>query len=152
MNEGDGIIVPFNTYIASILTISKAGLVSVFVEPDSKTFLIDSTKIEEKFLLKPKQYFLCIYMVDDIVAIKKITDKYNLKIIQDSAQSNGAIINGKRSGNLGDESGFSFYPGKNLGAIGDAGAIIRFAFFLFTYTNNNSGNIKAILDKGLDTF
>ena len=135
------------------MAISKAGLVPVFVVPNSKTFLIVSTKIEEKISSKTKA-ILPVHLYGrlcDIVAIKKITDKYNLKIIQDSAQSHGAIINGKRSGNLGDAGGFSFYPGKNLGAIGDAGAIIRFAFFLFTYKNNKSGNIKAILDKGLDT-
>ena len=125
MNEGDEIIVPSNTYIASILAISKAGLVPVLVEPDSKTFLIDPIKIEEKISSKTKA-ILPVHLYGrlcDIVAIKKITDKYNLKIIEDSAQSHGAIINGKRSGNLGDASGFSFYPGKNLGAIGDAGAI-----------------------------
>ena len=115
INEADGIIVPSNTYFASILAISKTGLVPVFVEPDSKTFLIDSTKIEEKISSKTKA-ILPVHLYGrscDIVAIKKITDKYNLKITQDSAQSHGAIINGKRSGNLGDAGGFSFYPGKN---------------------------------------
>ena len=125
MNEGDEIIVPSNTYIASILAISKAGLVPVLVEPDSKTFLIDPTKIEEKISSKTK-VILPVHLYGrlcDINEIKKFADKYNLKIIEDSAQSHGAILNGKRSGNLGDASGFSFYPGKNLGALGDAGAI-----------------------------
>ena len=125
MKEGDEIIVPSNTYIASILAISKAGLVPVLVEPDPKTFLIDPTKIEEKISSKTKAV-LPVHLYGrlcDIDAIKEIADKYNLKIIEDSAQSHGAISNGKRSGNLGDASGFSFYPGKNLGAIGDAGAI-----------------------------
>ena len=125
MKEGDEIIVPSNTYIASILAISKAGLVPVLVEPDSKTFLIDPTKIEKKISFKTKA-ILPVHLYGrlcDIGAIKVIADKYSLKIIEDSAQSHGAILNGKRSGNLGDASGFSFYPGKNLGAIGDAGAI-----------------------------
>ena len=125
MANGDEIIVPSNTYIASILAISKAGLVPVLVEPDLNTFLLDPTKIEEKITSKTKA-ILPVHLYGrlcDMDAIKKIADKHNLKIIEDSAQSHGATLNGKRSGNLGDASGFSFYPGKNLGAIGDAGAI-----------------------------
>ena len=125
MGNGDEIIVPSNTYIASILAISKAGLVPVLVEPDLNTFLLDPTKIEEKITSKTKA-ILPVHLYGrlcDMDAIKKIADKHNLKIIEDSAQSHGATLNGKRSGNLGDASGFSFYPGKNLGAIGDAGAI-----------------------------
>ena len=125
MKEGDEIIVPSNTYIASILAISKAGLIPVLVEPDPSTFLIDPTKIEEKITAKTKA-ILPVHLYGrlcDMDAIKKIADQYNLKIIEDSAQSHGATLMGKRSGNLGDASGFSFYPGKNLGAIGDAGAI-----------------------------
>ena len=125
MKEGDEIIVPSNTYIASILAISKAGLIPVLVEPDPSTFLIDPTKIEEKITAKTKA-ILPVHLYGrlcDMSAIQKIADQYHLKIIEDSAQSHGATLNGKRSGNLGDASGFSFYPGKNLGAIGDAGAI-----------------------------
>ena len=125
MKDGDEIIVPSNTYIASILAITKAGLVPVLVEPDPATFLIDPTKIEEKITSKTKG-ILPVHLYGrlcDMDAIKIIADKYNLKVIEDSAQSHGAILNGKRSGNLGDASGFSFYPGKNLGAIGDAGAL-----------------------------
>ena len=125
MKEGDEIIVPSNTYIASILAISKAGLVPVLVEPDPKTFLIDPTKLEEKISSKTKA-ILPVHLYGrlcDMKAIKQIANKYNLKIIEDSAQSHGATLKGQRSGNLGDASGFSFYPGKNLGAIGDAGAI-----------------------------
>lgn len=125
MKEGDEIIVPSNTYIASILAISKAGLLPILVEPDQTTFLIDSTKIEEKITTKTKA-ILPVHLYGrscDMSALKNIADKYKLKIIEDSAQSHGATFKGKRSGNLGDASGFSFYPGKNLGAIGDAGAI-----------------------------
>ena len=125
MKEGDEIIVPSNTYIASILAISKAGLTPVLVEPDPSTFLINPLKIEEKITARTKA-ILPVHLYGrlcDMHVIKKIADQYNLKVIEDSAQSHGAILNGKRSGNLGDASGFSFYPGKNLGAIGDAGAI-----------------------------
>ena len=125
MKEGDEIIVPSNTYIASILAISKAGLIPVLVEPDPNTFLIDPSKIEEKITSKTKA-ILPVHLYGrlcDMGAIKKIAAKFQLKIIEDSAQSHGAVIEGKRSGNLGDASGFSFYPGKNLGALGDAGAI-----------------------------
>ena len=125
MSDGDEIIVPSNTYIASILAITKAGLVPLLVEPDPATFLIDPTKIEEKITSKTKA-ILPVHLYGrlcDMVAINKIATQYKLKVIEDSAQSHGAILNGKRSGNLGDASGFSFYPGKNLGAIGDAGAL-----------------------------
>ena len=125
MKEGDEIIVPSNTYIASILAITKAGLVPVLVEPDPATFLLDPIKIEEKITTKTKA-ILPVHLYGrlcDMVAINKIAAQHNLKVIEDSAQSHGAMLNGKRSGNLGDASGFSFYPGKNLGAIGDAGAL-----------------------------
>ena len=125
MSEGDEVIVPSNTYIASILAITKAGLIPVLVEPDPLTFLIDATKIEEKITSKTKA-ILPVHLYGrlcDMVAINKIAVQNNLKVIEDSAQSHGAKLNGKRSGNLGDASGFSFYPGKNLGAIGDAGAL-----------------------------
>lgn len=143
MKEGDEIIVPSNTYIASILAISKVGLIPVLVEPDSATFLIDPNKIEEKISSKTKA-ILPVHLYGrlcDMEAIKKISDKYNLKIIEDSAQSHGAILHGKRSGNLGDASGFSFYPGKNLGAIGDAGAIT-------TNDQDLSETIKALRNYG----
>jgi dTDP-4-amino-4,6-dideoxygalactose transaminase len=123
--EGDEVIVPSNTYIASILAVSKAGLVPVLVEPDISTYLIDVQKIEEKLTGKSKA-ILPVHLYGQLCnmsAINEIAVKYSLKIIEDSAQSHGAIQAGKRSGNLGDASGFSFYPGKNLGALGDGGAV-----------------------------
>ncbi len=125
MQEGDEVLVPSNTYIASILAISKAGLVPVLVEPSLKNYLIDSTLIEEKINSKTKA-ILPVHLYGQLCnmdAINEIAKKHQLKVIEDSAQSQGAIYNGKRCGNLGDASGFSFYPGKNLGALGDAGAI-----------------------------
>ncbi len=124
--EGDEVIVPSNTYIASILAISKAGLKPVLCEPDINTYLIDPTLIEPLITERTKA-ILPVHLYGqlcDMHAINELAEKYGLKVIEDSAQSHGAIYtNDKRSGNLGHASGFSFYPGKNLGALGDAGAI-----------------------------
>ena len=125
MQLGDEIIVPSNTYIASILSISENGLVPVLVEPDIKTYNIDPLLIEEKLTSKTKAIMLVhLYgQTCEMNEINLIAQKYGLKVIEDSAQSHGAYYQDKRCGNLGDASGFSFYPGKNLGALGDAGAI-----------------------------
>jgi len=125
MTKGDEIIVPSNTYIASILAVSKAGLVPVLAEPHIDTYLLDPAAIEAKITSKTKAIIpVHLYgQLCDMEAINGIAKKHNLKVIEDSAQSHGALQNGKRSGNLGDAAGFSFYPGKNLGALGDAGAI-----------------------------
>ena len=125
MNDGDEVIVPSNTYIASILAISQNNLVPVLVEPRLDTYLIDPSKIEEKITSKTKA-ILPVHLYGqtcEMDAINEIAKKYNLKVIEDSAQSHGAYFQDKRSGNLGDASGFSFYPGKNLGALGDGGAV-----------------------------
>lgn len=125
MQQGDEIIVPANTYIASILAISENGLVPVLVEPNIDTFNIDPSKIEEKITSKTKA-ILVVHLygkVVEICRINNIAKKYNLKVIEDSAQAHGACYKGKKTGNLGDASGFSFYPGKNLGALGDGGAV-----------------------------
>lgn len=125
MTDGDEVIVPSNTYIASILAISQNNLVPVLVEPDINTYLLDPNKIEEKITHKTKA-ILPVHLYGqtcEMDRINEIAKKYNLKVIEDSAQSHGAYFNDKRSGNLGDASGFSFYPGKNLGALGDGGAV-----------------------------
>ena len=125
MAEGDEIIVPSSTYIASILAISRAGLIPILVEPDPATFLLDPKKVEEKITAKTKA-ILPVHLYGrlcEMDALNAIAIKYDLKVIEDSAQSHGALYKEKRSGNLGDASGFSFYPGKNLGALGDAGAV-----------------------------
>lgn len=125
MQDGDEVIVPSNTYIASILAISQNNLVPVLVEPTINTYLIDSSKIEEKITSKTKA-ILPVHLYGQTCEMDKINEiakKYNLKVIEDSAQSHGAYFGDKRSGNLGDASGFSFYPGKNLGALGDGGAV-----------------------------
>lgn len=125
MKDGDEVIVPSNTYIASILAISQNNLIPVLVEPDIKTYLLDPLKIEEKITSKTKA-ILPVHLYGQTCEMDKINEiakKYNLKVIEDSAQSHGAYYKDKRSGNLGDASGFSFYPGKNLGALGDGGAV-----------------------------
>jgi dTDP-4-amino-4,6-dideoxygalactose transaminase len=125
MQDGDEIIVPANTYIASILAISENNLIPVLVEPDIMTYNIDPSLIEEKITKKTKA-IMAVHLygqVAEMDAINAIAKKYNLKVIEDSAQAHGAVYNGKRTGNLGDASGFSFYPGKNLGALGDGGAV-----------------------------
>ena len=123
--EGDEIIVPANTYIASILAITECCLEPVFIEPDINTYNIDEKLIEPKITSKTKAIML-VHLYGKISftkAIKKLADNYKLKIIEDCAQSCGATYHGKKSGSLGDAAGFSFYPTKNLGALGDAGAV-----------------------------
>jgi len=125
MQEGDEVIVPANTYIASILAISRAGLKPVLVEPDERTYNIDPTLIEAaitertKAIMAVHLYGQCADM-DPICAIAK---KHGLKVIEDAAQAHAATYKGSRAGALGDAAGFSFYPGKNLGALGDGGAV-----------------------------
>jgi len=122
---GDEIIVPANTYIASILAISQNGCVPVLVEPDIRTYNINPALIEEHITPHTKA-ILVVHLYGQAVNMEKIwglAKKYNLKVIEDSAQAHGAFCQGRRTGNLGDASGFSFYPGKNLGCLGDGGAI-----------------------------
>jgi len=123
--KGDEIIVPANSYIASALSISDEGLKPVFVEPDENYFLINPTEIEKHITEKTKAIMVVhLYgQTCDMERIRKIAKKYNLLIIEDAAQAHGAEYRRKKAGNLGDAAGFSFYPGKNLGALSDGGAI-----------------------------
>ena len=125
MSEGDEVIVPANTYIASLLAISENNLTPVLVEPNSTSFNLDFDLIEKQITPKTKAIMVVhlygqVCWSDDLVALAK---KHNLKIIEDNAQAIGAEWNGIKTGNLGDAAGFSFYPGKNLGALGDSGAV-----------------------------
>lgn len=132
INKGDEIIVPANTYIASVLSISDNQLVPVLVEPDLSTYNIDVSKIEDKITSKTKAimivhlYGQCSY--DN--KLRQICDKHNLKLIEDNAQAHGARYQGRFTGSLGDAAGTSFYPGKNLGAFGDAGAVTTSDYIL----------------------
>lgn len=143
--NGDEIIVPANTYIATILAISENGCIPILVEPDIKTYNINPDSIEEKITSKTKA-IMVVHLYGQAVQMEKIwkiAKKYNLKIIEDSAQAHGAIYQENRTGNLGDASGFSFYPGKNLGCIGDGGAVTTNDEELFN-------KIKAIANYGSD--
>lgn len=126
IGAGDEVIVPSNTYIATWLAVSYAGATPVPIEPNFNTYNIDPEKIEDAVTEKTKA-IMPVHLYGQPAAmgeIKKIGKKYNLKIIEDAAQAQGAKYKDKRAGNLGDAAGFSFYPGKNLGAFGDAGAVM----------------------------
>ena len=123
--KGDEIIVPANTYIATILAISDNGCRPVLAEPDIETYNINPDLVEEKITSKTKA-IMVVHLYGQAVQMQKIWDlakKYNLKVFEDAAQAHGAIYQGKRTGNLSDAAAFSFYPGKNLGCLGDGGAV-----------------------------
>ena len=143
LSLGDEIIVPANTYIASVLAITDNGLIPIFVEPDIKTYNLDISKIEEKITPRTKAIMI-VHLYGQIIFsedLKALANKKNLKIIEDNAQSIGAEWKGVKSGNLGDAAGFSFYPGKNLGALGDAGAVS-------TNDNELAKTIRALANYG----
>ena len=125
MKPGDEVIVPANTYIATILAITENGLVPVLVEPRKDTLQIDDSLIEERITDRTKA--ICIVHLYGRNActnhILELCKKYNLKSVEDNAQAHGCRFNGKRTGSLGSAAGHSFYPGKNLGALGDGGAV-----------------------------
>ncbi len=125
MKPGDEVIVPANTYIATILSITENGLVPVLVEPNPNTLQIDENLIEERITDKTKA--ICIvHLYGRLAYTEKIAElckKYNLKLVEDNAQAHGCTYNGIKTGNLSDATGHSFYPGKNLGALGDGGAV-----------------------------
>lgn len=125
MKPGDEVIVPANTYIASILAISENGLKPVLVEPNIETYQIDDSKIEEAITERTKG-ILIVHLYGQCAYTDKIGElckKYKLKLIEDNAQAHGCKFKGQHTGSLGDAAGHSFYPGKNLGALGDAGAV-----------------------------
>lgn len=127
MQSGDEVIVPANTYIATILAITENGLVPVLVEPKPNTLEIDDDLIESHITSKTKAIAI-VHLYGRIAYTNKIGElckKYNLKLVEDCAQSHGCKFeDGRMTGNLGDAAGFSFYPGKNLGALGDGGAMV----------------------------
>lgn len=126
IGEGDEVIIPANTFIATALAVTYVGAKPVFVDADSETYNIDVSRIEEKITDRTKAIIIVhLYgRAVDVAPVQKIADKYSLKLIEDAAQAHGACIDGKRVGGLGDAAAFSFYPGKNLGALGDAGAVV----------------------------
>ena len=145
IGEGDEVIVPSNTYIATALAATYVGAKPVFVEPVIETFNIDPNKIEAAITDKTKAIMpVHLYgQACDMDAIMEIAGRYNLKVVEDCAQAHGATYKGQRVGSFGDAAGFSFYPGKNLGALGDAGAAV---------TNNKelADKIRALGNYGSD--
>jgi dTDP-4-amino-4,6-dideoxygalactose transaminase len=125
MKEGDEIIVPANTYIASILAITDSRLNAVLVEPDIHSYNIDPFLIEEKITEKTKGIMIVHLYGQNAMhpEIQRLVDKYGLKLIEDNAQAQGCFYDNKRTGSIGHAAGHSFYPGKNLGALGDAGSV-----------------------------
>ena len=142
---GDEIIVPANTYIASILAISDNGCTPVLVEPKWETRLIDEDLIEQAITPRTKA-IMVVHLYGRVMNMTKvwaIAKKYGLRVIEDSAQAHGAMFNGRRTGNLGDASGFSFYPGKNLGCLGDGGAVT-------TNDDDLAAKVRALRNYGSD--
>lgn len=125
MEDGDEVIVPANTYIATILAITENGLRPVLVEPRADTLEIDDSLLEDA-LTKRTRAVMIVHLYGRNACTQRIIDfchKYGLKLIEDNAQAQGCIFNGHRTGSIGDAAAHSFYPGKNLGALGDAGAV-----------------------------
>ena len=126
IGDGDEVIIPSNTYIATALAATYVGATPVFVEPDIKTFNINPLAIEAAITEKTKA-IIPVHLYGqpcDMDPIMEIAGKYGLKVVEDCAQAHGATYKGKKVGTFGDVAGFSFYPGKNLGALGDAGAVV----------------------------
>lgn len=125
IGAGDEVLVPANTFIATALAVSYAGGTPVFVDCNEDTYNMDPALVEDKITARTKA-IMAVHLygrVADMQALREIANRYGLKLIEDAAQAHGAQLHGKRTGSLGDAAGFSFYPGKNLGALGDAGAI-----------------------------
>ena len=125
LKDGDEVIVPANTYIASVLAITENRLKPVLVEPDANTYNLCPENVRRAITHNTKA-ILAVHLYGQLAPMKEImaiADEHQLLVLEDSAQAHGASINGQRAGNWGHASGFSFYPGKNLGALGDAGAV-----------------------------
>lgn len=125
IGERDEVILPANTFIATALAVSYTGAMPVFVDCDRETYNIDPSLVEEKITARTKA-IIAVHLYGraaDMLKLQMIADKHGVKLIEDAAQAHGAKIGERRVGSLGDAAGFSFYPGKNLGALGDAGAV-----------------------------
>lgn len=145
IGDGDEVIVPSNTFIATALAVSYVGAIPVFVEPELSTYNIDPNKIEESITSKTKA-IIAVHLQGrpaDMDVINEIANRYGLKVIEDAAQAHGTKYKGRKVGTLSDAAGFSFYPGKNLGALGDGGCVI---------TNNKeiADKVRALGNYGSD--
>ncbi|MFT6895445.1 MAG: dTDP-4-amino-4,6-dideoxygalactose transaminase [Algoriphagus sp.] len=143
MKAGDEVIMPSNTFIATVLAVSYTGATPIFVEPNVSTYLLDPTKLEAAITLKtkaiiPVHLYGQVCQMDEIVSIAR---RFGLKVIEDNAQAHGARYRGRMTGTFGEINATSFYPGKNLGALGDAGAIT-------TQDNSLAGKAKMLRNYG----
>ena len=126
MREGDEVLVPANTYIASILGVTENRLVPVLVEPDERTYNLDPARLAAALTPRTRA-ILPVHLYGqaaDMPSIMSFAREHGLKVLEDCAQAHGAVVGGRKVGTWGDAAGFSFYPGKNLGALGDAGAVL----------------------------
>lgn len=145
ISDGDEVIVPSNTFIATALAVSYVGATPVFVEPDISTYNIDPDLIEGAISERTKA-IIPVHLYGhpcNMDPIINVSQKYNLKVVEDCAQAHGATYKGKKVGSFGDAAGFSFYPGKNLGALGDAGAIV-------TNNRNLADKVRSLGNYGSD--
>ena len=145
IGAGDEVIVPSNTYIATSLAVTYVGATPVFVEPDIRTFNIDTSLIEASITERTK-VIMPVHLYGqpcDMDPILNLASRYNLFVVEDCAQAHGATYKGKKVGTFGDLAGFSFYPGKNLGALGDAGAVV-------TNSKNYAEIVRALGNYGSD--
>ena len=145
IGNGDEVIVPSNTYIATALAVSYCGATPIFVEPELETYNINPALIEEKITDQTKA-IIAVHLQGrpaDMDAVNEIAKKHNLYVIEDAAQAHGTEYKGQKVGTLSDAAGFSFYPGKNLGALGDGGAVV---------TNNKeiADKVRALGNYGSD--
>lgn len=157
IKEGDEVIVPANTYIASILAISQSGLTPVLCEPSAVSYNLDASQVEWHITPRTKA-ILAVHLYGQLCpmdALRKVADKHNLLLIDDAAQAHGAMLNNVRVGTLGDATAFSFYPSKNLGALGDAGAVttshLHLAEVVRTLANYGSQQRYHNLYKGINS-
>lgn len=157
LRAGDEVIVPANTYIASVLAITENELIPVLVEPDEKTYNLCPEKVKSVITEKTKA-ILPVHLYGKISPMREIMEiaaDYNLLVLEDCAQAHGAKRDGKKAGNWGHAAGFSFYPGKNLGALGDAGAVTtndeELASVLFSLRNYGSGRKYENLYQGVNS-
>lgn len=145
IGAGDEVIVPSNTFIATALAVSYTGATPVFVEPEIATYNIDVKRIEEKITDRTK-VIIAVHLqgrAADMDAIREIANKYGLKVIEDAAQAHGAKYKGIKIGTMSDAAAFSFYPGKNLGALGDGGCVT-------TNDENIANKVRALGNYGSD--
>lgn len=157
MKTGDEIILPTNSFIATALAVSQCGLIPVFADCDINTYNIDSESVKGKITAQTKA-IIAVHLYGQVAPMKElrqIADHNNLKLIEDAAQAHGAIYAGRKAGGLGDVAAFSFYPVKNLGALGDAGAVttndVELAYLIKSLSNYGSDEKYIHRYKGLNS-